>query len=155
MSQSLNQITLIGRVGKDPQYFNTKSGNKIATFTLATTDVRKDLVNQELIKDTQWHKIVILNTKLIPIVEKMVSAGSNLFLIGKVQYQKYTSNSPSGEQITKISTEVTIKDFSHQLIVLDSKRNQDTHSHKNSANKQDDEDLDFLENDSNLDDDNF
>lgn len=121
MSQSLNQVLLVGRVGQEPKFFNTKSGTKLATFSLATTDVRKDMTNQELIKETQWHKIVVLNSKFIPTVENMITKGSKLFIKGKIQHQKYVS-SANGEN--RVSTEITLKDYSHQLMVLDNKKSQ-------------------------------
>lgn len=116
---SFNQITLIGRVGQDPKFFNTKSGSRLATLSIATTDVRRNITTQELIKETQWHKIVILNSKIIPIVEKMVSKGSQIFICGKLQYQKYLDQVKNE---TKTSTEITIKESGHHLIVLDDRQ---------------------------------
>ena len=111
---SFNQITLIGRVGQDPKFFNTKSGSRLATLSIATTDVRRNIATQELIKETQWHKIVILNSKIIPIVEKMVNKGSQIFICGKLQYQKYLDQVKNE---TKTSKEITIKESGHHLIV--------------------------------------
>lgn len=116
---SFNQITLIGRVGQDPKFFNTKSGSRLATLSIATTDVRRNIATQELIKETQWHKIVILNSKIIPIVEKMVNKGSQIFICGKLQYQKYLDQVKNE---TKTSTEITIKESGHHLIVLDDRQ---------------------------------
>jgi single-strand DNA-binding protein len=35
---SLNRVTLIGNVGKDPELRYTTSGQAVASFSLATTD---------------------------------------------------------------------------------------------------------------------
>ena len=37
MSRSLNKVTLIGNLGNDPEVRSTTSGNRVATFSLATS----------------------------------------------------------------------------------------------------------------------
>lgn len=41
-SKSLNQVTLVGRLGKDPNMGQTKTGNTYANFSLATTMAYQD-----------------------------------------------------------------------------------------------------------------
>lgn len=36
MSRSINQITLLGHVGRDPDVNQTKNGTKVANFSVAT-----------------------------------------------------------------------------------------------------------------------
>ena len=38
MSMSLNQVILVGRVGKDPESKFTPNGTQIATFSLVTSE---------------------------------------------------------------------------------------------------------------------
>jgi len=42
MAFGLNQVTLIGNVGRDPEFRYTNDGKEIAVFSLATTDVWRD-----------------------------------------------------------------------------------------------------------------
>ena len=37
MSRSLNKVTLIGNLGNDPEVRSTTGGNRVATFSLATS----------------------------------------------------------------------------------------------------------------------
>lgn len=59
MSKSLNRITLIGNVGKQPELKTTKQGLQFLTFSLATTENYQDSTTHEWKKDTQWHIIKI------------------------------------------------------------------------------------------------
>ena len=53
MSRSVNKITLIGNVGRDPDIQQTKSGTKVAHFSLATNRRKPGDAAQEGHPD--WH----------------------------------------------------------------------------------------------------
>ena len=57
MSRSVNKITLIGNVGRDPDIQQTKSGTKVANFLLATH--RRKLANAEQAERTDWHRLTL------------------------------------------------------------------------------------------------
>ena len=48
----MNQIVLVGRIGKDPEIRTTQGGKTCASFTLATDSGYGDN------KKTDWHSIV-------------------------------------------------------------------------------------------------
>ena len=53
----LNKVTLIGRLGKDPEVKTFEGNSKVANFTLATDEKYRD--SQGNIKSqTEWHNIV-------------------------------------------------------------------------------------------------
>ena len=55
---NMNRVTLLGHAGRDPEVRTIKSGDKTATFSLATTEKwrRKDGGTGEA---TEWHRIVV------------------------------------------------------------------------------------------------
>ena len=57
MIRSVNKITLIGNVGRDPDIQQTKSGTKVANFLLATH--RRKLANAEQAERTDWHRLTL------------------------------------------------------------------------------------------------
>ena len=57
MSRSVNKITLIGNVGRDPDIQQTKSGTKVTHFLLATH--RRKLANAEQEERTDWHRLTL------------------------------------------------------------------------------------------------
>ena len=87
---SLNRVTLIGNVGKDPEIKTFASGNKVASITLATSERYKDR-NGEQKEDTEWHSVQAFG-KLADIVERFVHKGSLMYLDGKIRTRSYEAD---------------------------------------------------------------
>jgi single-strand DNA-binding protein len=81
---SLNKVILIGRVGKDPELRYTADGKPVASFSLATSEKRKD--NEE---KTEWHNIIAW-ARLAEIVGEYVKKGSLLYCEGRIESHEYT-----------------------------------------------------------------
>ena len=80
MSRSLNKVVLIGNLGNDPEVRSTTGGNRVATFSLATSRSWNDASGSKQEK-TEWHRCVVWNTKssqLADIVERYVKKGDKL-----------------------------------------------------------------------------
>lgn len=99
--KSINRVTLIGAVGGDPEVRYSQGGLCIASFSLATSEKRKD-------KDevTQWHSCVCFG-KLGEIVAQYVKKGSKLYLDGTISYQQYEKD---GEK--RYATKIVVNDVS-------------------------------------------
>ena len=63
-----NRVQLIGNLGAAPEVKDLDNGNKIASFTVATSDYYTNKKGEK-ISETQWHNIVIWG-KLAGIAEK-------------------------------------------------------------------------------------
>ena len=87
---SLNKVTLIGNVGKDPEIKTFASGNKVANITLATSERYKDR-NGEQKEETEWHSVQAFG-KLADVVERFVHKGSLLYLDGKIRTRSYEAD---------------------------------------------------------------
>lgn len=57
-SDTINKVTVKGRLGKDPEIKTFESGNSVANFTLATSDIYRDR-NGQLQEKTDWHSIAV------------------------------------------------------------------------------------------------
>ena len=112
---SLNEVTLIGNVGKDVEVKIFDNGGKIAKFSLATTESykRKD---GEKVENTAWHNVVIRSEPLVNIAQKYVGKGSSVCVKGKVYYREYEKE---GEK--RKVTEIVLDPFQGQLILLSKK----------------------------------
>lgn len=115
MAGSLNKVTLVGNIGKDPEIRFTQSGDKIANLTLATSDRWKDKATGEMQEKTEWHRIVIFNTNLADVVEKYVHKGSKLYIEGALQTRKWTDQ--QGQE--RYTTEIVLQRFRGELLLLD------------------------------------
>lgn len=85
----INKVILVGNVGGDPEV-RTFNGQKIAKFSIATTERFKDK-DGELRENTEWHNISAWSG-LAEIVEKYVVKGSQVYLEGKIKTTSYDKN---------------------------------------------------------------
>ena len=79
---SVNKVIIVGRLGKDPEVKTTPSGEKVSTFSMATSEKFTDRNGQKQEK-TEWHNIVAWR-KLAEIIERYVKKGSLLYIEGKL-----------------------------------------------------------------------
>src|SRR4051812_30085818 len=109
MSRSLNKVTLIGNLGNDPEVRSTTGGNRVATFSLATSRTWNDQSGAKQEK-TEWHRCVVWNTKgsqLADIVEKYVKKGDKLYVEGRIEYRQWQDK----EGQTRYSTEINVREL--------------------------------------------
>ena len=72
MVGSVNKVILIGNLGRDPDIRSMQSGNKMASFSIATSKRWKDKNTQEQKEKTSWHNIVVFGDGLVSIIEQFV-----------------------------------------------------------------------------------
>src|SRR4051812_1032697 len=90
MSNSLNKVQLIGRLGKDPEIRSFQNGGKAATLSLATSESWKDKETGEREERTEWHRIYITNDGLVGVVEKYLKKGARVYVEGQLETRKWT-----------------------------------------------------------------
>lgn len=117
MLNSLNQVTLIGRLGADPDIRSTKDGKEVASFSLATSESWKDRTSGERKEKTEWHRIVVFNEGLVGIIKNYVKKGSKIYIEGSLQTRKWVDQ--GGQE--KYTTEIVLQGFNANIILLDSK----------------------------------
>ena len=115
MAYSINKVILIGNVGNDPEIKSFQSGDRVVNFSLATTENWKDKQTGEQKSITEWHKISIFNTGLISIVEKLIKKGMKIYIEGQLQTRKWQDASGTD----KYSTEIVLKQYRGELVLLD------------------------------------
>lgn len=99
---SLNRVTLLGNVGKDPDVRYLDSGVAVAQFSLATTV--KGYVTQEgktYPDRTEWHNLVAWRG-LAQTVEKFVHKGDKLYVEGELRYRDYEGQDGVKRRVSEI-----------------------------------------------------
>ena len=124
MANSLNKVTLVGNIGRDPEVRSFQNGSKVCNLSLATSERWKDKETNEPKEKTEWHRIVVFNDKLVEIIEKYVHKGSKVYIEGQLETRKWTD--ASGAE--KYSTEVVLRPYRGEIIFLDSKSEVDNSS---------------------------
>jgi single-strand DNA-binding protein len=110
---SLNKACLIGNVGQDPEIRSMNSGDRVANFSIATSDKWKDKQSGEKKERTEWHRIVVWGG-LVEIVERYVKKGMKLYIEGQIQTRKWTDQAG----VEKYSTEIVLRGFGAVLEML-------------------------------------
>lgn len=120
---SINKVILVGNVGKDPEIRTMQSGDKVANFSIATSESWKDKSTGEKKERTEWHRVVVFNQGLLKVIEGYVQKGSQIYIEGQLETRKWTDNNG----IEKYSTEVTLRPYRGELVLLGSKQNTTKH----------------------------
>ena len=118
MAGFLNKVTLIGNIGRDPEVRNTQSGDKVVSFSLATTESWKDRQSGERRERTEWHRVVIFGNGLAGIAEQYLRQGSKVYVEGSLQTRKWQDQSGAD----RYATEIALKPYNGNLILLDGNR---------------------------------
>ena len=106
MARSVNKVTLLGNVGKDPEIRSTPSGTMVANLTLATSDRQKDAQGNWQDR-TEWHNLVAF-TRTAEIVRDYVKKGSKLYIEGKIQTRSW-DDKESGQK--RYRTEILVNEL--------------------------------------------
>lgn len=117
MAGSVNKVILVGNLGKDPETRTTQSGQKIVSFSLATSDTWNDRASGEKRERTEWHRVAIFNDRLAGVAERFLRKGRKVYLEGALRTRKWTTQ--DGKE--NYTTEVVIEQFRGELVLLDSR----------------------------------
>ena len=78
----MNNITIVGRLGRDPEIRFSADGKQIATFSVATDYGRDEN------KKTSWHNVVCFGS-LAENVCQSIAKGSRVIVAGRLDVSEY------------------------------------------------------------------
>ena len=96
----INKVILIGNLGKDPEVRMTPNGQKVASFSIATSERFTDQQGNKKDK-TEWHNVVTWG-RLAEIIEKYVRKGSSLYIEGKLTTRSWDDQQGQKKYRTEI-----------------------------------------------------
>lgn len=114
MAGSINKVILVGNIGQEPQVRTMQSGQKVVSFSLATSDRWRDRQSGEQKEQTEWHRVVIFNPSLVDVAERMLQKGTKLYLEGSLRTRKWQNQ----QGVDTFTTEVVLNPFSGQMVIL-------------------------------------
>lgn len=112
---SVNRVTLVGNLGRDPESRTFPSGDMVTNVTIATTDKWKDKQTGEQKEHTEWHRVTF-NGRLAEIAGQYLRKGSQVYVEGSLRTSKWTDQSG----VEKFSTEIR----ADQMQLLGSRQDQ-------------------------------
>jgi single-strand DNA-binding protein len=97
-----NRVTLIGNLGKNPEFRNVGSG-RVCNFSVATAERYKDRGGEWQSK-TDWHNVVVWN-EFAQRTCDMLEKGSKVHVEGKLRTRKYTDRDGNDRYMTEVVVE--------------------------------------------------
>jgi single-strand DNA-binding protein len=97
---SVNRVTLIGNLGRDPEMRYLPSGEAVATFSVATTEQWKDKSGGKQ-ERTDWHRIEFIG-RTAEVCGEYLKKGAPVYIEGRIQYDKWTDKEGVEKTMTKI-----------------------------------------------------
>ncbi|KAI5641144.1 single-strand binding protein family domain-containing protein [Phthorimaea operculella] len=82
--KTINQVTLLGRVGADPQKRGSEQ-HPVVNFPLATHFSYK-YESGDILQRTDWHRVSVFRPGLRDTVYKFLKKGQRVYVTGKLSY---------------------------------------------------------------------
>lgn len=105
MAININRVTLLGRVGKDPERRGGSDGP--VSFSVATSESWKDKRTGEKREKTQWTNVTVWNEFAQKFCLDYVRKGDQVYVEGQLETREYDKD---GEK--RYATDVVVKPFS-------------------------------------------
>ena len=109
MARSLNQVTLMGNLTRDPEVRQTPSGQSVASFSLALNRSYKDQKTNEWVETTDYVDIVAWG----PLGERVgqyLSKGRRCLVQGRLQSRSWEQDGQKRNKLEVLANDVTFLD---------------------------------------------
>ena len=126
MSKTLNEATLIGRLGADPEVRYLADGTAVSNFSVATNQPKKE-GDKWVDGPTDWMRCNVFG-KLAEVAGEYLHKGSNVYVRGPLKTRSWEDK----EGIKRYTTEIRIRN----LIFLDSKKDSSSSESPYNSNNQ-------------------
>lgn len=98
MARTINKVTLLGRVGTDPEMIYTPQGTAVTKLRLATDRYRRDAE-----PETDWHNIVVWNGSA-EAVNQYVQKGQRIYVEGRLVQNTWQTEDGQPRSRTEVHT---------------------------------------------------
>ena len=115
---SLNKVTLIGRLGRDPEVRSFSNGGKIVKLRGATSESWRDKSTGERKEKTEWHSVSVSAEHSAKYAEQYLRKGSMVYIEGQLETRKWQAQ----DGTDRYSTEIAVRQYGGQLQGLDGRQ---------------------------------
>lgn len=122
---SFNRVTLVGRVGQEPELKFSPDRRECYSFSVATGERWKDKLTNEWKETVNWHNVVSWNEHLNKLIARSgPMKGKRILVEGALSYRRWQDK----DGHDRVTTYVVLNAFSGVLLVLDEKKSQSPQS---------------------------
>lgn len=101
---SVNHVTLLGRLGKDPELRYLPDGTATTSISLATSRTWKDKASGERREETDWHRATFFGRQA-EIAGEYLAKGRLVYLDGRLRTRKWTDRDGVERYVTEVVVE--------------------------------------------------
>jgi single-strand DNA-binding protein len=109
MGHSINEVTILGNLGHDPELRFTQQGTAVATLSIATTKQWTDKDTNEKKEHTEWHRVIVWG-KSAEWVADNKRKGDQMLVKGHLQTRSYEAE-VNGAPHVKYTTEIVARSW--------------------------------------------
>lgn len=102
---SVNSVTIVGRVGQDPEIRFLPNGDAICNLSVATSKQWTDKQSGEKKEKTEWHRVVLFG-KTAELAGKWTKKGTVVYVRGELETREWEKDG-----IKRYTTEIKALDF--------------------------------------------
>ena len=97
---AVNKAIILGNLGRDPEVRYTADGNAVTTFSVATTETRKDRDGNSQ-EQTEWHRIVVFG-RLAEVCGEYLAKGRSVYVEGSIRTRSWDDREGNKRYTTEI-----------------------------------------------------
>ena len=101
---SVNNVILVGNLGRDPEIRYSAEGNAWCNLSLATSFNWRDRQTGERREETEWHRVVMFG-RLAEIAGEYLRKGRPVYIEGRLRTRKWTGQDGVERYTTEIVAE--------------------------------------------------
>ena len=100
-SKGVNQVIILGNLGKDSEIRNLPNGQKVVNLTIATSEVWRDKATNEQRELTEWHRVVCFSQSA-EFASNYLQKGAKVYVEGSLQTRKWQDQNGVDRYTTEI-----------------------------------------------------
>ena len=104
--RGVNKVILVGNLGEVPEIRYGQSGEMIAGFSLATSDIWVDKNSGQKQEKTEWHRVSAFGA-VAEIVAKYLTKGTKVYVEGQLRTKKWTDQ----QGVERYTTQVHMREL--------------------------------------------
>lgn len=85
---SFNKIIVVGNLGRDPELRYTPQGSAVCSFSVATSEKRRDK-GGDMQDITTWFRVTLWN-KQAELASKYLTKGNSVYIEGRLRIEEWT-----------------------------------------------------------------
>lgn len=106
----VNKVTILGRLGADPEARYMPSGEQVTNIRVATSESWKDKETGDQQERTEWHSIVAYGG-LAKVLSEYTSKGKQVYIEGSLRTRKWQDKEGKDRYTTEIvARDITLLD---------------------------------------------